>query len=87
MTMTPGAEADRKQGVQCGGQSDGQTEQHIPPPHHTHTTKHLTLERSVKLPNASERKAGENTEQEALRGVGRGPPRGRHHPGHRRPRA
>ena len=36
MTMTPGAEADRKQEVQCGGQSDGQTEQHIPPHTHTH---------------------------------------------------
>ena len=43
------------------------------PPTHTHMTKHLTLERSIKPPNTSERKAGENTEQEALRGVGRGP--------------
>ena len=47
MTMTPGAEADRKQGVQCGGQSDGQTDQHT----HTHTTKHPMLERNIKAPN------------------------------------
>lgn len=53
----------------------------------THTTKHLILERSIKAPNASERKVGENIGQEALRRVGQGPPRGRNHPGHRQPRA
>lgn len=54
---------------------------------HTHTTNHLMHERSIKPPNASERKVGENIGREALRGVGKGPPRGRNHPGHRQPRA
>ena len=56
----------------AGSQMDRQTNTHT----HTHTTKHLMLERSIKPPNASEREVGENTGQEALRGVGRGPPRG-----------